>query len=175
MPRAHIALLTSADLVYPITSPGFTDLTSSDLGSGFSLTDDWDALINNLVSAVASDMSGLGDFDSILSAIDDGDGAVGDATLNPVMDSFSTNQVQGQPVVDSLDATLGALTGTVVTTSPPSGTTGGGTTSGGSTSGGGTEGGGSSTIISGVSTGTTVWWTVTIMPTLPHPPPLQTL
>lgn len=182
MPRAHISLIPNTDLVYPITNPGFIDLTSSDLGSGFPLTDDFDALMLNLVSAVASDLSSLGDFDSILSAIDDGDGAVGDATLNPVMDSFSTNQAQGQPVVDDLSNTLGALTGSTSTTPPPSGGGGGGAGGGGGGGGGGGAGGGGETgggggqqIISGVLTGTGVWIVVTNLPPTGHPPPMQIL
>src|ERR1700690_1134171 len=111
MSRARIALIADTDLVYPISKPGFTDQTASDLDSGFPLADGFDELLLNLATAVSDDMKGLGAFDTILSGIDDGDGAVADTTLSPVMDSFATTQAQGQPVVDSLSATLGKVTG----------------------------------------------------------------
>jgi hypothetical protein len=175
MPRAHVSLIPNTDLVYPIISPGFTDLTASDLGSGFPLADGFDEVLLQLSAAVADDMKGLGIFDSILAGIDDGDGAVGDATLNPVMDSFAANQTQGQPVVDEFSNTLGLLTGGTDATPPPSG--GGGGASGGGASGGGSTGesGGTSIIIGGVNLGTGVWWTATTLPKFPPPPPDQRL
>ncbi len=110
MPRKRVPVIGPHDLEWVPQQPGFSNLVGNELASGFPLSDGFDALLLLLASDVNRDLAGLGTFDAILGAISDGEGALSDGNLQPVSQSYSDTQAQGQPAVDSLSNTLGTLT-----------------------------------------------------------------
>lgn len=109
MPRKPIPLIPNTDLVYPVTQPGFSALVAGDLGGGFTLNDDFDAVMLALTSDVHTSISDLPGLDAIIAAIDTGPGPFTDAAVQPMIDSFAAMQTEGQPLSDGLDVLLGGF------------------------------------------------------------------